>query len=112
MEHQDWNNITFNTSSHNKREEAKKIHSNKVNNDPEQVRLEAPKQLGQSISQARTTKGKTQKILATELGISQQIISRWESNKEIPNNQQIAAIEKNLGIKLPRCKKVTAKDIA
>ena len=113
MQHQDWNNIKFNnTSETKKREEAKKTHSNKVNDDPEVVRLEAPKQLGQLISQARTAKGKTQKNLALELGISQQILGRWESNKEVPTNAEIAKIEKNLGIKLPRCKKVAAKDIA
>ena len=113
MDCQDWNTITFNTPSKIKRnEEAKKSNSNKINNDPEKIRLEAPKQLGQLISQARTTKSKNQKVLATEIGISQQILARWESNKEVPTNAQIAKIEKILGIKLPRCKKVTAKDIA
>lgn len=112
MEHQDWNQITFQTQSTNTKKEAnKKIHSNKVNEDPDKVRLEAPKQLGQLISQARSTKSKTQKQLAQELGISSQILSRWESNKEVPTNAQLATIEKTLGIKLPRCKKVAAKDI-
>lgn len=117
MEHQNWDPITFNNVSQTKKkEDAKKAHNNaiskKTNDDPEITRLEAPKQLGVLISQARTTKGKTQKIFATELGISQLILSRWESNKEIPTNKQIADIEKKLGIKLPRCKKVFAKDIA
>ncbi len=115
MDCQDWNNITFNNVAHKKQEEAKKRHNKAVSTktyDPETVRLEAPKLLGQLISQARTVKGKNQKILATELGTSQQILSRWESNKEVPTNAQIAKIEKNLGIKLPRCKKVLAKDIA
>tara|TARA_B100000902_G_C27285693_1_gene904302 strand:- start:328 stop:666 length:339 start_codon:yes stop_codon:yes gene_type:complete len=112
MEHQDWNAVIFNTPSKNKKvEESKKVNSNRVNNNPEEVRMEAPKQLGQLISQARTTKSKNQKILAGELGISQQILSRWESNKEVPTNAQIANIEKKLGVKLPRSKKVTAKDI-
>tara|TARA_Y100000591_G_scaffold333091_2_gene373623 strand:+ start:25 stop:366 length:342 start_codon:yes stop_codon:yes gene_type:complete len=113
MDCQDWNTITFNTPSKNKlTEAAKKTNSNKINNDPEKIRLEAPKQLGQLISQARTTKSKNQKTLASELGISQQVLTRWESNKEIPTNAQLAKIEKILGIKLPRCKKVAAKDIA
>ena len=117
MEHQNWDPITFNNVSQTKKkEEAKKAHNNaiskKTNDDPEITRLEAPKQVGQLISQARTTNKKTQKILASELGISLQILSRWESNKEIPTNADIAKIEKILRIKLPRCKKVSAKDIA
>tara|TARA_Y100000389_G_scaffold201031_1_gene242782 strand:- start:3475 stop:3819 length:345 start_codon:yes stop_codon:yes gene_type:complete len=114
MQHQDWNNIVLNTNSQKikaqENKEALKSISQKQNN-VENSRLEAPKQLGQLISQARTTKGKTQKQLANELKISQQVYSRWESNKEIPTNAQIANIEKNLAIKLPRCKKVAAKDI-
>ena len=47
MDCQDWNTITFNNISKDKeKEERKKIHSNKTNNDPEKVRLEAPKELG------------------------------------------------------------------
>jgi ribosome-binding protein aMBF1 (putative translation factor) len=106
MEHQDWNNISFNNKSETKmREDAKKINSNKITN-PEDFKIEAPKDLGKLIAQARTTKKKNQKELASELGINQQIISRWESNKEIPTNLQIANIEKKLGIKLPRTKKI------
>ena len=109
MDHQDWNTITIgnkdNTLKKEKYEAAKKAQSNKAL-DPEVTHLEAPKQLGQQISQARNAKGKTQKVLSSELGISAQVLGRWESNKEIPNNAQIAQIEKNLGVKLPRCKKV------
>lgn len=112
MDCQDWNTVTFNTpSSNKKREENKKINSNKIINDPEKIRMEAPKQLGQLISQARNTKGKSQDALAKEIGISSQILKRWESNKEIPSNLQISVIEKNLGVKLPRVKKVAAKEI-
>jgi ribosome-binding protein aMBF1 (putative translation factor) len=112
MDCQDWNNITFNTPSQNKKkEEVKKIHSNKVSNDPEKVRMEAPKQLGQLISQARNTKGKTQKNLAYELGVTHQILAKWESNKELPTNLQISQLERNLGVKLPRARKVAVKDI-
>tara|TARA_B100000900_G_scaffold403725_1_gene411174 strand:- start:58 stop:396 length:339 start_codon:yes stop_codon:yes gene_type:complete len=112
MDCQDWNTVVFNTPSHNKKVEAqKKIHSNKTNNNPEEVKMEPSKQLGQIIAKARTTVNKNQKQLASELGISVQILSRWESNKEIPTNAQIANMEKKLGIKLPRNKKVSVKDI-
>lgn len=112
MDCQDWNTITFNTPSKNKKaEEAKKANSNRVNNNPEEIRMEAPKQLGQLISNARNSVNKNQKNLANLLGVSVQILSRWESNKEIPNNQQIANMEKKLGVKLPRLKKVIQKDV-
>jgi len=114
MEHQDWNNIVFNSNSQKVRtEQTKEIQksiSQKQTN-IENSRLEAPKQLGQIISQARTAKGKNQKQMAGELEISPQIYGRWESNKETPTNAQLANIEKKLGVKLPRCKKVAAKDI-
>ena len=103
MDHQDWNNITFNNVQNKEKKE--KVNTNKAPNS-EKTHLEAPKELGKTIAQARTLKKKNQKELATDLGISQQLLSRWESNKEIPTNAQIAIIEKNLGVKLPRCKKV------
>tara|TARA_B100000085_G_C18357299_1_gene436800 strand:- start:327 stop:656 length:330 start_codon:yes stop_codon:yes gene_type:complete len=106
MEHQDWNSITFNNISENKKRiEAKKIHSNKTSN-PEEIKVVQQKNLGQLIAQARNTKKLNQKQLAGQLGVSQQILSRWESNKEILSNSQIASIERITGIKLPRNKKV------
>ena len=113
MDCQDWKHVTFNTVSNNeKKEAAKKIHSKKTNNDPEKVKMEPPKQLGQLIATARTSKNLNQKQLAGQLGISPQILSRWESNREVPSNQEIAKIDKILGVKLPRCKKVAIeKDV-
>ena len=106
MEHQDWNSIKFNTPSQNaKKELEKKVNSNKPSSN-EDVVMESPKQLGQLIAQARTTIGKNQKELASNIGVSSQILGRWESNKELPNNAQIALIEKTLKVKLPRLKKV------
>ena len=116
MEHQDWNPVIMNSKNHTEAKETNETNAKKTIQsqriaDLETTRLEAPKQLGQLISQARTTKVKTQKTLATELGVSPQILGRWEANKEIPTNAQIAKIERVLGIKLPRCKKVAAKEI-
>lgn len=111
MSHQDWNNITFNTVSNNKRkEEQKKIHSNKQTNS-DIFKLEQTKNLGQLISQARVKKELNQKELANKLGISVQILNRWESNKETLTNAQISLIDKILGVKLPRNKKVIREDI-
>ena len=109
MEHQDFNNVVFNSKetkkNTNQTKEIQKNISQKVAN-PETIKIEAPKKLGLLISQARTTKGLNQKQLSSQLGISNILLSRWESEKEIPNNTQIANIEKKLGIKLPRIKKI------
>ena len=108
MDHQNWDNITFsnvekNTVNTKKRELSQKATS-------EDVKFEAPTNLGTLISQARTTMNKTQKVLANELGISTTILARWESNKEVPTNANIAHIEKHLCVKLPRARKVKITD--
>ena len=114
MEHQDWNNITLNNpTTRQKTEQSKevqKVISNKQFN-PETTKLEAPKNLGKEIAQARTSKGLNQDTLAKQTGLSKQIINKWEANKEIPTNAEIAKLEKCLGIKLPRCKKIKVNDI-
>jgi ribosome-binding protein aMBF1 (putative translation factor) len=108
MEHQDWNPIVLNTKKEFENKSNKKDKEKEKSNyvpPPETIKMEAPKNLGQLICQGRAAKSKTQKQLAAELGISPSVLSRWETNKELPNNGQIAQIEKTLGIKLPRAKK-------
>ena len=110
MQHQDWHNTTFKNISEKKNlEEKKKIHSNKTPN-PEEVKLEQQKNLGQLIAQARNKNNLNQKQLASQLGVSSQILSRWESNKETLTNSQIALIEKVTGVKLPRNKRINIKE--
>ena len=105
MQHQDWNSITFKKDFDKKtQEDAKKMHSNKTSN-PDEVKLEQLKNLGQLIAQARNAKKLNQKELASKVGISPQTLGRWESNKETLTNAQIALIEKHIGVKLPRNKK-------
>jgi|TARA_B100001778_G_C18590716_1_gene632153 ribosome-binding protein aMBF1 (putative translation factor) len=112
MEHQDWNSITFNTVSQTKNKEAaKKIHSNKTSN-PETIKIEPDKNLGKLIAQARNAKNLNQKNFAQQMVISTQLLTRWETGKTIPNNAEIAKIEKLTGVKLPRNKKtkITPED--
>ena len=109
MEHQDWTPVILNNSN-DKNKKVDKKEKEKQNSNyvppPETIKMEAPKSLGQIICQGRTTKGKTQKVLAAEVGISTTVLSRWETNKETPTNAQIATIEKAIGVKLPRVKKI------
>tara|TARA_B110000977_G_C10988635_1_gene459011 strand:- start:407 stop:739 length:333 start_codon:yes stop_codon:yes gene_type:complete len=106
MEHQNWDSITFKNVSETKKQDAvKKLNSNK-GPDPEKVKLEQTKNLGQLIANARNAKKLNQKQFACQLGISSQLLNRWESNKEILTNAEIASVEKSIGIKLPRNKKV------
>jgi len=105
MEHQDWNSIKLNTQAVKNNDTIRKPHisTNKVAK-VEKMIMKEP--LGKIIAQARVINGKNQKELASMIGISQQILSRWEANKDLPNNSQIALLEKTLKVKLPRCQKV------
>lgn len=119
MEHQDFNTVTFNTKSEKAKkletiENKKKISQKQVTtNDNEIIKVESDKKLGQLLSQSRLTLGfKTQANFIKELNqktnmnVSPQIYSKWESNKEVPTNEQIAKMEKVLKVKLPRNKKI------
>ena len=105
MEHQDWNSIKLNTQAVKNKDTINKPQTslNKVTK-VEKVIMKEP--LGKIIAQARVINGKNQKELASSIGISQLILSRWEANKELPTNSQIALLEKTLKVKLPRCQKV------
>ena len=105
MEHQDWSIVAMKTK--------------KTRTTPTPAQAQTPAQtpalttkvvmkepLGKLIAQARVIHGKNQKELAAMIGVSQQFIARWEANKELPNNAQIALIEKTLKVKLPRSQKV------
>ena len=119
MEHQDFKTLVFSQKEkkavdQNKKEVQKRISQKQVtSNDNEVVKVQADKKLGQLLSQARLAKGfKTQGDFIkelnqkTNLNISAQIYSKWESNKEVPTNEQIAKMEKVLTVKLPRNKKI------
>ncbi len=70
MEHQDWNTVVINgkgTKDKLAENKEKQEKQSKYVPPPETIKMEAPKNLGQIICQGRTTKGKTQKVLSTEL---------------------------------------------
>ena len=119
MEHQDFKTVVFSQKEkkavdQNKKEVQKRISQKQVSsNDNEVVKVQADKKLGQLLSQVRLAKGfKTQVDFIkelnqkTNLNISVQIYGKWESNKEVPTNEQIAKMEKVLTAKLPRNKKI------
>lgn len=58
--------------------------------------------LKKAIQQARLASKKSQKQLASDLGIQTQIINSYESGKKIPNNSFISKLENILNVKLPR----------
>lgn len=105
LEHQDWSIVTIKNSNK----------TNKLPSTPAPTRAPTPaptpkvvmkEPLGKLIAQARVIHGKNQKELAAMIGVSQQFVARWEANKELPNNSQIALIEKTLKVKLPRSQKI------
>jgi putative transcription factor len=69
-------------------------------------KVEVPSNLGKMIEQARTTKKMTQQDLAKVLVVQASIIKQYENGTIIPNNAFIAKIEKVVGVKLPRVKKI------
>ena len=107
MEHQDWNPVVLgNNTIKNKQATHNKLLSQKP---PSlEKRIEAPSNLGKLIAQARM--GKPREKIAQELGVSTTILARWESGKDIPQNNDIAKIERVLKVKLPRVKKVTTSE--
>jgi len=106
IEHQDWKPVTFNTISTNAKKEAFKQKNSTKTSNPEDFKLEQCNNLGKLIAATRVSKNIKQKELANKIGVSEQILNRWESNKEILTNANIATIEKILGVKLPRNKKI------
>ncbi len=108
MEHQDFNIVTFNSKFDKlklDKEKEKKISQKIVST--ENIKIEPPKNLGLLICQARTSKGiKTQKDLSILLGVNILTVQKWENNKCTPSNLEISKIEKTLGVKLPRNKKI------
>jgi DNA-binding transcriptional regulator YiaG len=103
MEHQDWKAVTLTVKKNVKFE-------NNVIPIPRTKQLVMHEPLGKLIAQSRLTLNSDQKQFAALLGVSTQMLSRWECNKELPNNAQIALIEKITKVKLPRCKKVVVSE--
>ena len=123
MEHQDFKTIILNPKHKKnieigKKDTEKKLSQKQVKTTEEEIiKIEADKKLGQILSQARISKGFNKqsdfvKELSNKvnLNVSLQIYSKWESNKEVPTNEQISKMEKFLCIKLPRNKKVKIMD--
>jgi len=103
MEHQDWKAVTLTAKKSVKFE-------NNVIPIPKTKQLVMHEPLGKLIAQSRLTLNSDQKRFAALLGVSTQMLSRWECNKELPTNAQIALIEKITKVKLPRCKKVVVSE--
>ncbi|KAI3636513.1 hypothetical protein MIR68_002051 [Amoeboaphelidium protococcarum] len=57
-------------------------------------------EVGKAIAQARADKGMTQKDLAVKINEKQQVIQEYENGKAVPNQQILAKMERNLGVKL------------
>jgi len=112
MEHQDWNAIALNPKKNVKFDNTSNPNPN-PNPKPKPIipkQLVSSEPIGKLIAQSRLTLNKDQKQFAALLGVSQQMLSRWECNKELPTNAQIALIEKFTKVKLPRCKKMVVSE--
>ncbi len=54
--------------------------------------------IGERIKKLREARGLTQDSLARSIGVTQDSISLWESNKRIPNTAYVIALCKYLGV--------------
>jgi ribosome-binding protein aMBF1 (putative translation factor) len=102
IEHQEWNTVKINNSKKTKKPAGTTVSTTQ----PSIAKIIMKEPIGKLIAQARVIHGKNQKELASMIGVSQQFIARWEANKELPNNSQIALLEKTLKVKLPRSQKI------
>ena len=55
---------------------------------------------GRTLQQARTSKGMTQKELATRINEKPQVVNDYESGRAIPNQALISKLERAVGVKL------------
>lgn len=122
MSHQDWNTVDIGKSSsfgggkviktENKAMTSIKINPNsskniKLEEETETFKIQkSGQELGKALMKARMAKGKSQKILANDIKERVQVIQQYESGKAIPNPQIITKLERLLGVKLPRPKKI------
>lgn len=110
MEHQDWEQyiIHCKTSKQDKNDKLKK--NNHIENTRENIlekkvstgnlkHKKVTKELSQEIQKARLSSGLTQKDLAKQLSIPQNIINDIECGKAIYNGQQISKIKRKLKLK-------------
>ena len=100
MSHQDWKVVTF---DHKKSTDKKQI-SSQISSKKEYTMVN--KDLPLALQQTRNTKGLTQKVLSNRLNIDASDLNAWERGSRIPNNDVIARLSKELGVKLPRNTKV------
>lgn len=70
------------------------------NNDDILIQINERKVIGDRIKQARIYRGKTQKELADELGVTKQAISKYEKSKSKLGTEVIAKLPKILGFPL------------
>jgi ribosome-binding protein aMBF1 (putative translation factor) len=106
MEHQDWSIVALKNSNKTKKPQQQQQPQPPPQQPQQTIKVVMKEPIGKLIAQARMIHGKNQKELAAMIGVSQQFVARWEANKELPNNAQIALIEKTLKVKLPRSQKI------
>ena len=58
--------------------------------------------MGETIAALRKARGMTQEALANELGVSNQAVSKWESNASCPDVQLLPRIADEFGVTLDR----------
>lgn len=109
MEHQDWTPVTFTKKtveqkkevSVNKQNYDAAKHNERVNSDDYKPKTITSK-MAQEIRNGRSMKKLTQKQLAVQSGIQENLIKDYENSKGVYNAGNLNKIAKVLGIKITR----------
>lgn len=79
---------------------AKKLDNFTFGEDEELVVKTVDKSVAMAIQQARQAKGWTQKELAARINEKPSVVNDYEAGRVVPNQQILAKLERNLGVKL------------
>lgn len=102
MNHQDWNMVVFNKNNEKKKKPHHQVtKSQKLDQTELEKHQKVSLSLSKAIQQARIAKGyKTQKELASAIGVQSNLINSYESGKAIPDNAILQKLRRVLGVKL------------
>lgn len=102
MNHQDWNMVVLNKNNDNKKVPHHQVtKSQKLDQNELEKHEKVSLKLSKAIQQARIAKGyKTQKALASAIGVQASLINSYESGKAIPDNVILQKLRRLLGVKL------------
>lgn len=113
MQHQDWRAVTFDARRPAEARRAAPavaphvLVARRLDEETTALRhVTVGVDLKRELARARQAKGLTQSALAQQVGCDTKTIREYEVGRAIPNNAFVATLERALGTRLPRARKV------